>query len=70
MSNVKLDYEQSEAVTKDTLLQMYEDCCYNNEDLSILTHIEAVLKYTHSRSSWVLVETVLEKIRNEAGIEN
>ena len=70
MSNVKLDYDQTEEVTKQALLEMYRDCCYNNDDLSILPHLEAVLKYMHSRSSWILVETVLEKIRNESGIEN
>lgn len=69
MSNVKLDYEQTEEVTKQALLEMYEDCCYNNDDLSILPHLEAVLKYMHSRSSWILVEMVLEKIRNESQIE-
>lgn len=70
MSNVKLDHDQTTEVTKQALLEMYEDCCYNNDDLSILPHLEAVLKYTHSRSSWGLVEAVLQKFRNEAGIEN
>jgi len=69
MSNVKLDYEQTEEVTKQALLEMYGDCCYNNDDLSILPHLEAVLKYMHSRSSWILVDAALEKIRKEAGIE-
>lgn len=69
MSNVKLDYEQTEEVTKQALLEMYEDCCYNNDDLSILPHLEAVLKYMHSRSSWILVEAVLEKYRKESHIE-
>ena len=48
MSNVKLDYDQSESVTKETLLQMYEDACYA-DDLHILPHIEALIRYTHSK---------------------
>ena len=68
MSTVKLDYDQSESVTKDTLLQMYSDACYA-DDLHILPHIEALIRYTHSRSEWVLIDAVLEKFRNEAQIE-
>jgi len=68
MSTVKLDYDQSDSVTKDTLLQMYSDACYA-DDLHILPHIEALIRYTHSRSEWVLIDAVLEKFRNEAQIE-
>ena len=69
MSNVKLDYDQSESVTKDTLLQMYEDACYA-DDLHILPHIEALIRYTHSKTEWILIDAVLGKFRKEAQIEN